>query len=74
MLHLPYQREEPSLQVEDLILLGMVIVIQNPYLTRQKTRFYWVFGLAGLCSPNDFLGTEGEKARWLAGTCQRNLL
>ena len=34
-----------SLQVKDLILLEMVI--QNQYLRRSKTRFYWVFGLVG---------------------------
>ena len=42
---------KPYKSVEDLILLGMVI--QNPYLTRQKTRFFWVFGLVGKAFGNN---------------------
>ena len=38
-----------TLQVKDLISLELVI--QKQYLRMLKTRFYWVFGLAGIDIP-----------------------
>ena len=42
------QEAKPTLQVNDLILLELVI--QKHYSSKQTTWFYWAFGLVGLGS------------------------